>query len=123
MSSALGWAGVVPVAVPLTNLSIPAVDQDLRLLVSSDLSGLGDCLGLGRVDARDSAVTLAPDSPSAIVGDDMLVLAHQKFSMRKEASSGQISIMPGRMASSQDLSISTGWSHAEVLLTSSRVVV
>src|SRR5947209_20498593 len=74
--SALRRVGVMAVAVPLTNLPIPAVDENLGPLIGGDLRRLGDRLGLRLVNARRPAVPLAPNGPSALVRDDVLVLAH-----------------------------------------------
>src|SRR5947209_18240568 len=74
--SALRRVGVMSVAVPLTNLPIPAVDEDLGPLIGGDLRRPGDRLGLRLMDARRPAVSLAPDRPSALVRDDVLVLPH-----------------------------------------------
>jgi hypothetical protein len=75
-ASALWRAGIVTVAIPLTNLAIPSVDQDLGLLVDGDLCRRFRRLSLRLMDARRPAVALALDGPTALVRDDVLVLSH-----------------------------------------------
>jgi hypothetical protein len=92
------------VAVPLPDLTVPAVDQDLGLLIGGDLSRLIDRLGLRRVDARDPAIALATNRPTALVGHNVLVLSHWIFSCKKIATE-QLAIIPLGARPSQSESI------------------
>lgn len=73
-----GW--VVSVAVPLANLTLLVVDQDLALLVDRDASCVLDSFSLCIELLGNFSVTSASHSPFIIMWYDMLILAcHGKY--------------------------------------------
>jgi len=74
----VGRRRLVPVAVTLTNLAVPVVNQQLRLLISRDVTRDVNGLGLCWIDGGEAAVALAPHAPLPVMGNYMLVLSHWK---------------------------------------------
>jgi hypothetical protein len=64
------------VTVSLTDLAMPAVDEQFRSLVPRDVPGQINCLRLRVMHTRDARIALAPYGPAAVVGYNVLVLAH-----------------------------------------------
>ena len=65
-------------AVTLTNLAVPVVDQQLRLLISRDVTRDVNGLGLCWMDGSEATIALAPYAPLPVIGNNMLVLSHWK---------------------------------------------
>ncbi|AMV00728.1 hypothetical protein TP47_07130 [Xanthomonas citri pv. aurantifolii] len=70
-----GWERVVAVAILVTDLTVWTVDNQLRLLVASDLPPCIDCFLLGVMDRSCPPIAFAFDCPAILVGHYMLVLA------------------------------------------------
>jgi len=80
LGSSLWRKWVISVAVPLANLTLLVVDQDLALLVDRNASCVIDRFSLGIELFGNFTVTSASNSPFIIMRNDMLVLAcHGKY--------------------------------------------
>ncbi len=72
----VSWrTGVIAEAVPILNLAVSAVDDQLTFLVHRNFSSEIDGLFFRRHGRCDPAVTLAPDRPTILVWDHMLVFS------------------------------------------------
>ena len=76
---------IVAVGVAFPDTAVPAVDEQLAALIPSDLSRGIDGLMLGLVYRTGALTAGPPDSPSAIVRNDMLItFCHVNLPIQKE---------------------------------------
>ena len=74
LSSALRGIGVITVAIALSNLPLPVMQEEFRLILPRSFSALVFGLLLGIVEGRCSLVTLSLYRPLVTVGRNVHVL-------------------------------------------------
>ncbi len=87
--SALGREWIVTVAVALTDLAVPPLDEHFALLVDGDVPRAVNRLLLCVVDGGEAVVAFSPHTPliTAVDGYDPLVLsAHFNLSKKMKKS-------------------------------------
>ncbi len=73
MGSSLRREGIVAMAVPGPNLPVAPMDHKLRPLVLGDFATAMDCVGFSVEGFSRALSARAPDGPSILVWDDVLV--------------------------------------------------
>src|SRR3954451_9465454 len=77
LSFVVGWAGIVAVAVPLTDRAVAPVHEQLAVLALREVTRVLLGVVLRSENARSLRRTGSTDAPSALrVGHDMLILPH-----------------------------------------------
>src|SRR5690606_5825760 len=87
--SALRWEGIVAVAVLVADTAILSMDYEFGLLVARDLPRRVNGLLLRAVHGGCPLVASAFDSPSVLVGNDMLILTGHDGSPTVKVSKSQ----------------------------------
>jgi hypothetical protein len=74
---AVFWrAGVISIAVLVSDFSIPPVNDHLATIVLGDFTSAFNCGALGRIDGCVPAIPLANDRPTVIPFNYMLIYFH-----------------------------------------------
>ncbi len=72
----LRWIWIIPVTIPVTELTLTIVDKHFRLLINSNLSCSGYCFTLSVKCLGNTSVPSTSYTPSPIIRNYMLILSH-----------------------------------------------
>lgn len=62
----------MPVTIPFPDLAVRTMDEKLRALIPGNFTATLDCFPLGVIGAADPLGTAAPNSPSIMVGNNVM---------------------------------------------------